>query len=209
MSHLKPVPVSRLESLPYLTIPNDRGAEAREISVLAVVSLLLVGMFLMLLLNGCGVNEIAEPSVAQSAATQLGHIQGSNFGGHAPIVGANVYVMQIGAPAVGATAAHQTGYGSSVSSLLGVTYNNPLYPTIPDANGNYYVTTDGLGQFDISGDYACTPGYPVYLYAAGGQPQNESLGACVEGDSLLISYGWLLHDHLYVFRGTVAPGREH
>lgn len=136
---------------------------------------------MMLLMSGCGVGinsaETVDPTTTTSAVS-LGRIQGSNYGGHAPIVGANVYVLQIGAPAVGATPATQTGYGSAVSSLLTSTYNDPSYPTAQDSsgdatNGFYYVQTDGQGNFDVSGDYTCTPGYPVYLYAQGGNPRTN------------------------------------
>ena len=36
--------------------------------------------------------------------------------------------------------------------------------------GHRYVTTDSLGNFNITGDYTCDAGYPVYLYAEGGNP---------------------------------------
>ena len=40
--------------------------------------------------------------------------------------------------------------------------------TSVDSNGNYFVTTDANGNFNISGDYTCNPGDQVYLYATGG-----------------------------------------
>jgi streptogramin lyase len=38
----------------------------------------------------------------------------------------------------------------------------------------YYVTTNNVGQFTVNGDYTCTAGYPVYLYASGGNPSAPS-----------------------------------
>jgi hypothetical protein len=100
---------------------------------------------------------------------KLGTIMGNDFGGHAPLVGAHVYVLQPGT----------TGYGSQATSLLTSSYsnngaNNPASvlntsdPGIPTTW--YYQTTDLTGAFNISGDYTCTVGQPVYLYLYGGSP---------------------------------------
>jgi len=98
--------------------------------------------------------------------TSLGVIQGSDFGGHAPLVGAHVYVLQ---PAT-------NGYGNQASSLLTAansgngyaTTQNTSDPSIPA--GWFFETTDATGAFNISGDYTCTAGLPVYLYLYGGSP---------------------------------------
>jgi hypothetical protein len=79
-----------------------------------------------------------------------------------------VYVLQ----------ASTSGYGAASTSLLGASYAGTSYPTtenisdpyIPTATPWYYVTTDSTGGFTISGDYICTSGLPVYLYAYGGSP---------------------------------------
>jgi streptogramin lyase len=105
----------------------------------------------------------------------LGTISGSDFGGHAPLVGAHVYVLQPGT----------TGYGSQATSLLTAnyqnngqgTYNNTTQNTGGDPNipsGWYYQTTDLTGAFNISGDYTCVVGQPVYLYLYGGSPTYPS-----------------------------------
>ena len=39
-----------------------------------------------------------------------------------------------------------------------------------DINGNGYVLTDANGNFSLSGEYTCTAGQQVYLYAIGGDP---------------------------------------
>jgi len=73
-------------------------------------------------------------------------IQGRVHGGQQPISGAKVFLY----------AADATGYGKASNSLL---------------NGTGYVTTDGGGNFSITGDYTCPSATTqVYLYAAGGNP---------------------------------------
>ncbi len=101
-------------------------------------------------LTGCsGLGPIPD-TVLPTAASQAGAIHGSVFGGHAPIVGAHVYVLQAGT----------TGYASAPTSELTTGDGT-------DANGTY-VLTNGLGAFNITGDYTCTSGHPVYLAAVGG-----------------------------------------
>jgi hypothetical protein len=94
----------------------------------------------------------------------VGTIQGRNFGGHAPIVGARIFVLE----------ATTNGYGAIAKSLLNAPTTGATYPkqdTSGDAtNGFYYVVTDANGNFSITGDYKCDAGQPVYLYAAGGSP---------------------------------------
>jgi len=128
-------------------------------------------------LTGCAVGDTAFPDTpaAESSTVQvpLGTIQGNNYGGHAPIVGAHVFLLQVGSPSSG-----QGGYGSAASSLLSAG-GGSTYPTAQDSvsgsptNGMYYVTTDNRGSFNISGDYTCTAGYPVYLYASAGNPETN------------------------------------
>jgi hypothetical protein len=97
-------------------------------------------------------------------------LQGSVYGGHAPITGSHLYVLQPGT----------SGYGSAASSLLGTgstttpdgytLSSNTSDPNVP--TGAQYVTTDGNGAFNITGAYKCTPTQPVYLYAYGGLTGN-------------------------------------
>jgi hypothetical protein len=123
-------------------------------------------------LTGCaGLNEDASPAAPEQVA--LGSISGSNFGGHAPVVGAHIYVLQAGT----------SGYGGYATSLLtSVSYNSgfpttanvsdPYIPTSTNGGATatpwYYITSDSQGGFALSGDYTCTPSLPVYLYAYGG-----------------------------------------
>jgi hypothetical protein len=125
-------------------------------------------------LTGCaiGTASFPESSPVPEHAT-LGSISGSNFGGHAPLIGAHVYVLQ---PST-------SGYGTRASSILNATgvSNGATNPT-PVQNSSdpdipttwYYQTTDLTGAFNISGDYTCTVGLPVYLYLYGGSPTYPS-----------------------------------
>jgi hypothetical protein len=103
----------------------------------------------------------------------MGTIQGNVYGGHAPIAGAHVFVLQTAA----------TGYAAKAGSLLSATSLGTLltYPVTQDntsgsvTNGLYYVTSDINGNYNITGDYTCTSGSAVYLYASGGSPANNSV----------------------------------
>jgi hypothetical protein len=139
------------------------------LSSLSVLSLLIGTLSLV----GCG-GAFDMPdstgSPAEAAATVPGPpIQGSVFGGHAPIQGAHVYLAQPGT----------TGYGSAATSLLGSGTTTtpggfPLHtnaatgtdPNVPA--GAQYVITDANGEFNLTNAYVCTVGQPVYIYAYGG-----------------------------------------
>jgi hypothetical protein len=123
-------------------------------------------------LSGCSaLNDGAFPNTpVVTTPAQVGTIKGSNFGGHAPLTGAHVYLLQ----------ASTGGYNTQVTSLLSGT-SSASYPTLANSSDPgipstatttpwYYETSDATGQYDISGDYTCTVGYPVYLYAYGGSP---------------------------------------
>lgn len=112
------------------------------------------------LLSGCATNAIfPDAGSPLPESVPLGSFHGSVYGGHAPIVNSRIFVLQAGT----------SGYGGMATSLLtniaGVT---TLDNTGDATNGMYYVTTNAQGYFNITGDYTCTPGLPVYLYGAGG-----------------------------------------
>ena len=122
-------------------------------------------------LAGCGVGMSFPDVPAASSELPVGPIQGSNYGGHAPLVGAHVFVLE-GTPSAG-------GYYQPAKSLLSASYSGN-YPTALESaatavNGDYYVTTDAHGDFSVTGDYTCTSGDPVYLYAEGGNPETNPL----------------------------------
>jgi sugar lactone lactonase YvrE len=116
--------------------------------------------------TGCGGALNFPDSVAGSQAAGP-PIQGSVFGGHAPVQGSHVYLLQ---PSI-------TAYGGIATSLLGVgigTTGYPGYPLTADATdpnvpvGSKFVTTDNNGAFNLTGAYVCAVGQPVYIYAWGG-----------------------------------------
>jgi hypothetical protein len=78
----------------------------------AVISL-SPGLFLLVAataLTGCGIGTQLDPSpeAATPSVTISGGLSGNNYGGHAPIVGAKIFLLQAGT----------SGYGSKSTSLL-------------------------------------------------------------------------------------------
>jgi streptogramin lyase len=150
-----------------------------SLSLSSMLSVLGVGVACVL--TGCSANftipEAAAVGVPAAGASSLGAVQGSNYGGHAPIVGAHVFLLE--------GYASSGGYYQKAKSLLGPgetggpdfygsSYPTALEPAGTAVAGDYYVTTDARGDFDLSGTgYACDPGYPVYLYAEGGNPETN------------------------------------
>jgi len=176
----------------------------------------LAGLTGSLLLSGCAIDGSFPdtPTVATGnvTGTPLGTIKGNDYGGHAPIVGAHVFVLQ----------PTQNGYGSKVTSLLTSNSANSGYPTALDSitgsptNGMYYVTTDAYSNFQLSGDYTCTAGLPVYLYASGGNPQTlvpvsvtGATGTTDSNGNLLITFSTtgtqLLYQGESITFGAFAP----
>jgi len=105
-------------------------------------------------------------------------MSGTIYGGHAPITGSHIYLLQPGT----------SGIGSLATSLLGTgTTSSPGgYPlqTNPAAGGDLnipagwqYVISDSSGGFSLTGGYACTAGHPVYIYSSGGNPGTVSNAA--------------------------------
>jgi hypothetical protein len=106
------------------------------------------------LLSGC--SATFSPSPVEPAQVPIGNIQGTVHGGQAPVSGAHIYLY----------AAGTGGYGSSATSLIQATGSN----VSEDGSGNYYVVTDGGGNFALGGDYSCTAGTQIYAVAVGGNP---------------------------------------
>ena len=144
------------------------------LSSLSVLSL-LIGT---LSLAGCGgASSFSNPVTSETTPPPPGTpqsvagpaVQGSVFGGHAPIENAHVYLAQPGT----------SGYGSLATSLLGnngattaangytLTANTGSDPNVPV--GAKYVTTNANGEFFLTGAYNCVAGQPVYIYAYGGK----------------------------------------
>ncbi len=116
---------------------------------------------LALLAIGCGAGRVIPPS-------STGHLRftGKVHGGQNPVSGASVYVYAAGNGGYGGNS--QGAYpGNASVSLLGPSPNG-AWPTQQDGNGNYYVTSDSNGDFGLTGDFTCTAGQQVYIYAIGG-----------------------------------------
>jgi hypothetical protein len=145
---------------------------------LSVVSLVAVSG-----LTGCGGFSSAASLPDVVKTVPLGTIQGNDFGGHAPLVGAHIYVLQPGL----------SGYASQATSLLTASSSGAGYPTTLNVSDKfipntwYYVTTDQNGVFTLSGDYSCVAGQPVYLYGAQGAPTYPSASAEYSASQVVVS----------------------
>jgi hypothetical protein len=128
----------------------------------------LAGLASALVLSGCSANFGGGSS---TAATTTAHIQGKVHGGQQALNGAHVYMY-------GASTAGYGGSGIAASTTNASTslLTNTAGVTTVDGNGNYYVTTDVQGNFEIDVSFACTPGTQVYLYSTGGDPQLNGSG---------------------------------
>jgi streptogramin lyase len=138
-----------------------------------------------LALGGCaGVDLASFPAVPTQ--NPVGSIQGSDFGGHAPITGAHIFLLE----------AVWNGYGTTAKSLLAAssTATSGTFPVAQDVTagsptiGLFYVTSNNSGEFSVTGDYTCDVGWPVYLYASGGTP-GGSAPIAITGISSTLSGG--------------------
>lgn len=100
-------------------------------------------------------------------------LTGTVFTGTQPVNGAHVYLLS----------ANTTGYGgagiAASSSNVSVSLLNSTLAAASDSVGAY-VTTNSSGVFSMSGDYTCTSGQQMYLYATGatGASWMAALGPC-------------------------------
>jgi streptogramin lyase len=109
-------------------------------------------------LTGCGVGPVIPPSAQPGVA-----LHGRVHGGQQPVDAAQVYLL----------AANTTGYAGNGIAPSAANASVSLLNGALTANSDpigAFVVTDINGDFDISGDYTCTPGQQVYLYAGGGNP---------------------------------------
>jgi hypothetical protein len=178
-------------------------------------------VFSLLGLVGCaGFSGASFPDASVNPSqVPLGSIQGSDYGGHAPLVGAHVYVLQPSVTTSSGGTTQQTAqfnaYAAQATSLLKATYSNngSNYPaTIQNASdpgiptGNnawYYLQTDQTGAFNITGDYTCTAGLPVYLYLYGGSPTYPSGSTTASNTFNIASYNITGTDGAYTINFTI------
>jgi hypothetical protein len=109
-------------------------------------------------LTGCALQTTATPSSLTGPA-----LQGRVHGGQQPVSGAHIYLL----------AANTTGYGGN--GIAPSSTNASISLLNASATGNSdslgaFVLSAADGTFTISGDYTCTSGQQVYLYALGGNP---------------------------------------
>jgi hypothetical protein len=161
---------------PKFNHPDRAMKPVRSCRSLAFVCLFVTSVSFLALTGCSGLGSASFPDAAANPAqVPVGSIQGSVYGGHAPLVGAHVYLLSPGT----------SGYGSQASSLLCATLTgnaqttcqssltkNSSDPNIPTSW--YYIPTDATGAFNLTGNYTCTAGSPVYIYAYGGSPTYPS-----------------------------------
>jgi hypothetical protein len=110
-----------------------------------------------------------------------------------------------------------TSTNASLSLLKNVTGVTTLDNTTGSAtNGDYYVTSDAYGAFAITGDYTCTAGQQVYLYAIGGNPGLSAgtnntaagflavLGTCPTGGSFVTTTPYVFMDEVSTVAAAYA-----
>ena len=122
----------------------------------------LLGVACALGLSGCSANFGDLSNTSTQTAV---HIRGTVHGGQQPLNGAHIYMYAASTAAYGGSGIAASSDNASASLLTAAT-GNPA-----DGNGNFYVTTDAGGSFDINGAFSCTPNTQVYLYSTGGDPQ--------------------------------------
>ena len=121
---------------------------------------------LALLLTGCGMGTQDAASI-DSVAVAGAPIHGTLFGGRQPIIGASIYMY----------AADTTAYGHASDSLI-QPYSGGSFPSSEDGNGNYYVTTNSSGAWELAAsEYSCSAGQQVYVYSLGGDTGNGANSA--------------------------------
>ena len=118
-------------------------------------------------LSGCSANFGDVSDTPEQVAM---HIQGTAHGGQQALNGAHIYMYAASTGAYGGAGIAASTANASKSLLTAAS------GAASDASGNYYVTTDVQGNFNINGAFACTPGTQVYLYSSGGDPQVGGYG---------------------------------
>jgi len=130
---------------------------------------------LILFATGCAFSPAAAPTPQSGAA-----LQGRIHGGQNPIIGAHIYLFAAGAGGYGGNgiAASAANASSSLLSASSTGYS--------DSVGAYVLTTAPYGNFSITGDWSCTAGQQLYLYALGG---NTGAGNINSAAGLLAALG--------------------
>ena len=125
------------------------------------------------LISGCGGMDVGLPDSVSNPQVQGPPMEGSVFGGHAPIVGSHVYLLQPGHGGTGTAATSILGNNGATSANGFAITANTADPNIPV--GAKYVTTNSSGNFSFTGAYNCTVGEPVYAYSYGGNATGSTV----------------------------------
>jgi len=152
-----------------------------------------------LALTGCGGVASMPDTIVSTPSATANPIQGNVFGGHAPIVGAEVYILQAGTGGYASTSTNIMSSGSAGS----------------DPTHGLYVLTDANGAFNVTGDYACTAGLPVYFAAIGGMTATNIGGSNYSTTPITISsasstYISVINSYALTFTGNnlLYPGQS-
>ena len=157
--NLSGISQSSFEGAKTMGIQFVRSTFARTTVVSrSIWGMILLGSLTCLGLSGCGGNFNNLPQVNSAAdgevkTVSIGNLQGSVSGGQSPIYLGHVFLMK----------ASTGGYGAMSISLLQASANTTQDTTSAFAQAYhaqfatypYYVTTDGAGYFNITGDYTC------------------------------------------------------
>jgi len=126
-------------------------------------------------LIGCGDMNAVFPDSVLSSQVQGPPMSGSIYGGHAPVSGSHIYLLQPGTSGIGSIATSLLGTGTTSSPGGYPLQTNPAIggdAHIP--SGWQYVISAANGGFSLTGGYTCAAGQPVYIYSSGGNPGTVS-----------------------------------
>jgi hypothetical protein len=141
---------------------------SRPVSCAAFSSLIAI-----LALTGCGGAMTSFPDSVVTPQVQGPPMRGMALGGHSPIVGMHIYLLQPGLGGYGSPAISLLGNNGAASASGYAITPNPATggdPNVPA--GAQFVTTDSTGSVSFTGGYACTAGQPVFSYGTGGSTPN-------------------------------------
>jgi hypothetical protein len=128
---------------------------------------LAVVVCVLLVLTGCG-SQAPVVSIVSTPIAPLSDVAltGVVSSGAQPIVGAHVYLLAVNATGYGGNGTAASASNASVSTV------SEAETGASDSVGAY-VTTNANGGFSLTGDYSCSSGQQLYVYALGG---NTGLG---------------------------------
>ena len=164
------------------------------------IELVLLSLLLVLLgcaQNGSGITSDSDAGEQGAGQSVRSVISGTVHGGQQPVIGSHIYLFAANSLAYGGSGIPPVSLNASVSLLNNVPGKTTLDSSGGPTNGDYFVTTDASGAFSLTGDYQCTTGSQLYLYALGGNPgagnnaaigELAALGSCTSPSSLAATF---------------------